>query len=115
MISKELLSKVLSVDAYETRYIEQLNPNEVIYYIKGKKIHRTINIHELAHKCKEWARTRGYILVHFQTLNSGYCCEVFELNPTEESENEDGYIAEYYDNFGKGNSIFQACQWILEQ
>jgi len=45
MISKELLSKVLSVDAYETRYIEQLNPNEVIYYIKGKKIHRTINIH----------------------------------------------------------------------
>ena len=63
-----------------------------------------INIHELAHKCKEWAFDLGYDV---ETSPSGY---------VRISKNE--YIILSDSMFGKEkkeaeNSI-KACQWILE-
>ena len=59
-----------------------------------------INIYELAHKCKEWAISQGYqFRVYYQCDGS-----------------EEWYIGKCgfeWDAF-KGDSVFEACQWILD-
>ena len=59
---KELLSEVLEVNIC---YFA-IRQNEVIYTYDD--CDDTINIYELAHKCKEWALSKGYqFKVYIQT------------------------------------------------
>ena len=65
MISKELLSEVLSLNVLAI--LKTLN-GEVYYLFDescGNLVSREtkINIYELAHKCKEWAWDRGYCIM----------------------------------------------------
>lgn len=116
IISKELLSEVLELD------IIQLNIDEEVSYtfFVGVKPDNNgnpyevyednyINIHELAHKCKEWAIEQGYII---QIMP--FCILVLQIENSmeqvfryekEDMENQKPYLPEYE---------FKACQWILE-
>lgn len=123
MISSELLEVVLGND-YKPRLFDwfEVEDNTLTsYYDCGKfdelgrptGLGYEINIHELAHKCKEWANTKGY-WVHshgcwtlngdkyiesgsaFISLNSDIPNELFRIKLDTEPE-----------------AIFKACQWIL--
>ena len=55
--SKELISEVLSKEVEAERFIDS---NYLTYVHSG--IYEDINIYELAHKCREWALSEGYII-----------------------------------------------------
>ncbi len=74
MISKELLSKVLDNEVpYQVKVHKIIIKNNSLNYFYNSKdsggglfeANEYINIYELAHKCKEWALSKGY------TINSG--------------------------------------------
>lgn len=97
IISKELLSKVLEVDV-----ISRNIKSNIVYY-NGIYDCGSINIHELAHKCKEWALKDYEIHSAIVDVNKAYC-EVFSTR-IEELEFEAPTEPE---------AIFKACEWLLE-
>ena len=57
--SKELLSEVLSSNVQDIDYefmSKSFSESVIRYYANGKDY--LINIYELAHKCKEWAKKK---------------------------------------------------------
>ncbi len=64
VISKELVSEVLEVNG--VLGLEQNQKDIVIIFGEGCKFN--INIHELAHRCKEWARTEGKEYLYTQHI-----------------------------------------------
>jgi len=105
MISRELLLELKLFDSIENReWNFEINGNtlKVIYNItncfSGNWF--TINIYELAHKCKEWAYNKGYEIVSLAHMiriyKNGY--EVYYTNST------------LFDL----DMFFKACQWILD-
>ena len=64
-----------------------------------------INVHELAHKCKEWAALKDYEI---------YSLDGFAgMNP----QGGDGGSSYFLDEFhgeSEVEAIFKACQWILD-
>ena len=110
MISKELLSEVLNASIY---YMEIQSKNIIVHYDKGMPLmyDDSINIYELANKCKEWALSKDYYLRAEQGINYydnlQWTC-FLNINM------DDG--AEYIDywNSTEPEAIFKACQWILE-
>ena len=121
VISKELLSEVLQKDL---SYI--LDPSMIIsiYKVMGSRSilrytikrsvsnnHESINIHELAHKCKEWAYKQGYILM--STIRTNSSLAICEFSKSGKHDYED----ELYNNFRahtEHEAVFLACKWILE-
>ena len=111
MTFKELMSEVLGV---EVLYYKVLD-NTLSYQAKDKYQTQAINIYELAHKCKEWAVEKSYVLeTSYEGVNKHfgkYCiCRVFF----------DGN--KVYDNYTNSvdyekevEAIFKACEWIMEQ
>ena len=113
MISKELLSEVLGCDCSECYFEDTYNlinykyQYDVTWSEEIQYNNSSINIHELAHKCKEWAYEDkslcGYNieLKSYKSENCYWLCELMseDITFSEESEPE---------------SIFEACQWILE-
>ena len=105
MISKELLSEVLGTYVVDM-YIEDTVSFGMQIAIKDTDEDYTyINIHELAHKCKVWAFTRGYAV------------------SIEQIDEETHYGDKWYLGLNKNywfhgetepNLIFKACQWILD-
>ena len=106
--SNKLLNKILgNRDFYN---IELYNSNAIKYSwkssIDGSEVTDFINIYELAHKCKEWARGR-YSISSYPTYF--------------------GYGASLTDAFGNSpknliistktecGAIFKACEWIMNQ
>jgi len=107
MISKELLGKVLGGEVSE---IDDNMPNEysddVLYIIDGHQT--TINIYELAHKCKEWAANlqgKRYQLYSGFNRNNALC-EVYS-GAIKQTDNE-------FESETEPEAIFKACQWILD-
>lgn len=104
IISKELLSEVLN-DPKELRY-----ENGFILYENEGEPERNwkyeSNIHELAHKCKEWAKKQGYSLPSCIDIKEsrGYC-----------SVNTNANNFENFEADTEPKAIFAAAQWILEQ
>lgn len=95
--SKELLSEVLGVNIC---YFV-IRQNEVIYTYDD--CDDTIDIYELAHKCKEWALSKGYI-VDERGVN------IFLLT-------SDG-IDVVWQSYGKPfcpYRVFEPCEWILNR
>ena len=150
MISKKLLSDVLGVNTIEMNPIYERN-NMVGYLVYGpqetpsqvRQNHRQINIHELAHKCKEWAYKQELIglgAIHYLTKidvitrhYEDYWCSKLDngkdLNVNldfyglsgRDNHRLDGFNLEanklkevaWYANT-EPEAIFKACQWILE-
>lgn len=104
MISKELLSEVLEKDAYPYDYAQN---GRVLRYAFFESINRKryINIYELAHKCKEWASKKGYIVIEYPL-----CVQVHK-------ENDDDFkkiIGDKTTQWFTPKRCFDACKWILE-
>jgi len=115
IISKELLSEVLWVEVIKFDDGKYQYPNndmsKVYYMVNGTfGVYSSINIYELAHKCKEWAWKKGY-----------------EINSKAECNKDDDrcgnaciYKCYGYDiigSFGANSepeAIFKASQWVLD-
>ena len=114
MISKELLSKVLEENISEV-YKMGSNPNfkqnTLLFKLYGCGELCNINIYELAHKCKEWAYTQGYIIFSKIRLNSSYAsCYFHNIGKHDYEDNfHNDFRAET-----ESEAIFKACQWILD-
>lgn len=118
IINKELLSevlespvKILSIDENKCEIRNSISFENyqlgISYtYLYGNKETRFMTIHELAHKCKEWASNQGYRLMSCQDKDAGYCEVMKAVNypPLLHSE-----ICDL-----ETEAIFKACQWILD-
>ena len=100
MISKELLSLVLGINI--KRVINLSSANKVHY--DGERGMDTINIYELAYKCKEWARNKGYILFSSVTKSLKGICLIKTPNGTPYP----------YRATTEPETVYKACQWILD-
>ena len=123
MISKELLSEVLNASIY---YMEMQSKNIIVHYDKGMPLmyDDSINIYELAHKCKEWALIRGYSLLSgrpivrdeegTQVFNYWYNCYIWEIDensidsPTQNTKIETNSETE-------PEAIIKACEYVLKE
>jgi hypothetical protein len=107
MISKELLSEVLGFDVYECVFGSGQAGNtskNVINAVRENGTGVIINIHELAHMCKEWAFNSFGISISSGIVEDGkeWWCGI----------GIDNTIDFYADT--EQQSVFEACQWILE-
>lgn len=104
MISKELLSKVFNLEVINI--IINLNEditlgqNEVIIIFNDYE--QKWNIYELAHKCKEWALSKGCEIVAMADTIKIYRNKYEVYNVT----NISLYCLE---------NFFEACEWILKE
>ena len=106
MISKEMLSKVLGLPC--ERITVSGTKVSIIHY-NDIDIPSNWNIHELAHKCKEWSKENDYILSSgfIARCNDAYC-EIFnrwdfETVPKHTTNDQT-----------EPEAIFKACVWIQE-
>lgn len=104
-ISKELLSKVLEYKVFAS-ISNDTNELKCLFVDLDKSKELRINIYELAHKCKEWAWSKGYIL-RSETSEYTGCC-VYRRGI------KDGFITKNIQTDTEIEAIFKACQWILE-
>jgi hypothetical protein len=72
------------------------------YYPKG--FDQTINIYELAHKCKEYAMNNDYCLNSFTDYNGTWFSYANNVGSAKQFSAETEYEA-----------IFKACQFILDE
>jgi len=110
IISKELLSEILGYDVIIMKDNTSLNPSgkNIVYKATDKrgKI-GSINIHELAWKCKKWAYGLGYDIK--ESKNS---LVISKLTST----GHERVLTERYKLHGvKSEEIIEECQYILEQ
>lgn len=125
MISKELLSEVLQSSKYLTikrtgNIVDILDideENSLNYSLekqiflggRNKNVVHRINVHELAHRCKEWA------------LRMGFSIET-KLSGVEIIRQSTGVIEAVIQNMSQHDSFIpydpfydiKACQWILD-
>ena len=105
MISKELLSEVLD---REITVIANQGGTSIFNYRTSESPNHinSINIYELAHKCKEWAFKNDY---EIETTYSG---------DVRISKNSTSMIVNSQlglEDMTEPEAIFKACEWILEQ
>ena len=102
MISKELLSAVLGLHCG----IKSIKNSEVIYWFDciGEIREHSINIYELAHKCKEWALKHPYKVISKPDNVPGLWEAYVNLSLT----SKHGEVADT-----EPEAIFKACEWIL--
>lgn len=111
MISKELLSEVLREPIYAEPYIKCDELFWVRFYLPnvddGIEQEVSINIYELAYKCKEWALGKDFVLYSGSTHRiKGYRCDIYT---------KDGDVDEDFVGDTEPEAIFKACEWIMEQ
>ncbi len=106
MISTELLSEVLISQSrgYTKKGIikvygmSSIDDASMFQFYYNTKLH-SINIHELAHKCKEWAWKTNHVVSSF-ALKAHWRVLV---------DSKELFIADT-----EPESIFKACQWLLD-
>ena len=107
-ISKELLSEVLHCDVYKIDIKD--NALEYDCDFDDVPIVRIINIYELANKCIEWANKKSYTVIDYIDINNDefWTCRAYPngLN--------DGFDYEAIYQPLSPISIFDVCQWILD-
>ncbi len=109
MLSKKLLETIYPNTERYTYRIVSGNVEAVDHNWQG--IIGTINIYEVAHKCKEWAWDKGYIISSGRTTSNDFCTSVFKVMTI------DPYSKELTQTWGvtEPEAIFTACEWILKQ
>ena len=107
MISKELLSAVYPIDETAETYVGiQESTGRVMWFGKEYNDCRSeIDIHRVAHKCKEWAYNQGY-----SYLGNNKLCNIHSKDGTIIALTNNN-ISKWYDI----NIDFIACQWILDK
>ena len=115
MISKELLSQIENLDIFSVEFLDKENIIHICGNYKDTEIHTeySINIHELAFKCKAWALTKEFELhSKLEYDNKGMCnIERFKVHPGMSYRE----IIKYTYSDSEPEAIFKACEWILEQ
>ena len=108
MISKELLGEVLKADIRKIN--NSILDGNLYYYKTFVKCKSKINIYELAHKCKEWALSKGYIINSGATTSNDWSSTIYKVIK------ENPYIKELSNTWeqSENEAIFRACQWILD-
>ena len=120
MIPKYVLKEVLF---YKEKYkdqteISRLVPNEhyieYTYEVTGNPYnyitHDKINIYELAHKCKEWARDNEFFLRSFYDYEGAFCYISAPVWANKIDIIKTGFCSDT-----EPEAIFRASEWILEQ
>ena len=103
MISKELLSEILSVKIARIEKFEDII--DYGFYSKdepGRICSSTINIHKLVYKCKKWARYKGFMIgTDLDRIN------IWSI--------KDRIILNHYEVYPEDYMEFEvkACEWIL--
>ena len=100
MISKELLSEVINQNVK----VIVLKENTVFYQCEDG-FDDLINIHELAHKCKEWALS-VYDSIDFMVYGRSQCDITIFTQPDDIKYN--------FNADTEPEAIFKACEWILK-
>lgn len=109
--SKELISEVLSKEVEEERFIDS---NSLTYVNSG--IYEDINIYELAHKCREWALSEGYIIevgVHPTIKKDRSDRDYFYKITTDRGQRLISKFVEIIKT--EPEAVFKACELVLEQ
>ena len=103
---KELLSEVLGLCCG----VKSIRNSEVVYWFNciGEVRESSINIYELAHKCKEWAVIRQFYNVASLLDYTGYTC-IIRQDPMTFLNTELRFRAGT-----EPEAIFKACQYIME-
>lgn len=134
MISKELLSAVLGKEVtlitndmewVEENNGEDMGKNDVFisFLQTGFDSYQIVNIYELAHKVKEWAKDKGYLLLSgIYTFNGKYDSHSCLINQNFSYEDDGEFIKrdesclEGFDGYTtEPEAIFKAGEWVLEQ
>ncbi len=136
LISVELLNEVLEIDCekvYNVICVDYPKKNKISSDIEfkyvGHEASETINIYELAHKCKVWAfnlpdNKEQNISIDFiasglikniapELIKNVECkgyCRINYYSPQAESSGSELFNAET-----EPEAIFKACEWIREQ
>ncbi len=114
MISKKLLSEVLNVRVHEI-YMRSDEKVGIDYFTGDNNavgFNTSMNIYELAHKCKEWAYSKGYEIKSFKRIGNFktkglYTCIVHD------GVYRQWDAEEIVDK--EPEAIFKACEWILNE
>lgn len=123
MISKELFSEVMNIKIEDIVDLKIFG-KELNYYEKcllnfccdGRlskhkdSIYKSVNIYELAFKCKEWALSKGYIINSGATTSNDWSSTIYKVIKENPYIKELSYTWEQSEN----EAIFKACQWILD-
>ena len=118
MISTELLSEVLCVHVRDDWYFDC----EILVYTYDKILglnenyKAEINIYELAHKCKEWALSEGYIIevgVHPTIKKDRSDRDYFYKITTDRGQRLISNLVEIIKT--EPEAVFRACELVLEQ
>ena len=123
MISKKLLSEVLSLK-YPIRIIHHFckGQNALNYdlHVECALFQESINIYELAHRCKEWAYRKGYSLISGVFIvaddNGNAVFDYFNsclINYIEKENRKQ--VLNNFKSDTELEAIFKACEWIIEQ
>ena len=104
-ISRELLSAIIGLHIYNCKPVRQTTIIRYVFDAIGEKRDSSINIHELAFKCKEWALSKGYSYVGNNGLLNIYSGDNKMVAITNDK------IGYYFDV----NIDFIACEWILKE
>jgi hypothetical protein len=114
LISKELLSEVLHEEVTQTGTI--MEHNQALQYSTESQVHYSLNKHinvfELAHLCKEWARSEGLEMFIYELKDSQKNYEVRVLRKGERDSEE--YIFSWWNLATEPEAVIKACQWILD-
>ena len=107
-VSKELLNEVLGEQVHEIQILK----NKAIFggiqlWIYSESHDVAVNIHELAHKCKEWIKsTSHYELVIYDSNVYLTTCGL---------GGEGGFYYDYkFIADTEPEAVFKACQWVLD-
>ena len=107
-ITKELLSEILGEDLVEFDdggYLYRHKEKQSEYVASTKEAPIFINLYELMHKAKEWARVKGILLTISYTQSGVTCGYGYDYTNVPKVE----YFAET-----EPEAVFKACQFILE-
>lgn len=105
-ISKELLSKVLGIRV--DSFYSHVSSGMLGYFCNNDQFQEEINIYELAHKCKEWATSQGFIILTYG--EAYYNVDVHYHS----NKSKFGNLAFSADAKTEPEAIFKACKWILD-
>ena len=99
MISKELLREVMGI---HIAHCSECKADSDLFYTDIDGGHY-ISIYELAHKCKEWAKNKGYVVgTDLDKVNVWSIKERIIIN----------HFEVYFEDYLEFE--IKACQWILE-
>lgn len=109
-ITTKLLSLILAKDAVSTvvGMLEHPNNSSLLAYQTLSKINdgkRTINIHELAQKCKDYAIEHWDAVFNSSTYQDGAVCSI--------QYGSEGKI-EQFNNDKEWECIIEATQWFID-